>query len=80
MIGKRIDDIWKNTHKCYVVTFKVPFINVHNDFEGDIQKVMLYFAFRNAMYDKTDENIVLVRNGIQIPSKDIVKVERFDFK
>ena len=80
LIGKRIDDIWKNTHKCYVVTFKVPFINVHNDFEGDIQKVMLYFAFRNAMYDKTDENIVLVKNGIQIPSKDIVKVERFDFK
>lgn len=80
LIGKRIDNIWRDTHKCYVVTFKVPFNDVHNDFIGDIPRVLLYFAFKNAMYDETDENIVLVKNGIQIPAKDIMTIERFDFK
>ena len=41
---------------------------------------MLYFAFKNAMYDEMGENIVLVKNGIQIPPEDIVSIERFDFK
>lgn len=80
LIGKRIDNIWRDTHKCYVIKFKVPFINIHNDFTGDVRQALLYFAFKNAMYDETDENIVLVKNGIQIPSKDIVSIERFDFK
>lgn len=80
LIKKRIDNIWRDTHKCYVVTFKVPFNSVHNDFEGDIQKTLLYFAFKNAMYDEMGENIVLVKNGIQIPPEDIVSIERFDFK
>lgn len=80
LIGKHIDYIWRDTHDCYVVTFKVPFNNVHNDFEGNIQTTLLYFAFKNAMYEETDENIVLVKNGIQIPDKDILKIERFDFE
>lgn len=80
LIGKRLDNIWRDTHKCYVVTFKIPFNNVHNDFEGEIQRTLLYFAFKNAMYDETDENIVLVKDGIQIPAKNIMKIEHFNFK
>lgn len=78
-IGKRIDDIWKDTHECYVVKFATPYTNICRDEIIDEKTDLLYKAFHNATYD-ADEDIALLKNGIFIPPENIISIERFEFE
>jgi len=80
LIGKRIDDLWRDTHKCYVIKFSVPFLDTHCNIEGNIQRGLLCNAFWNAMREKTDEIDVLLKDGIKIPANKIISIDRFDFQ
>lgn len=78
LIGKRLDYIWRDTHKCYVVKFRVPYKNLVRDIENE--KDVLYEAFRNATYSSDDDKIALLKNNISVQPKDIISIERFNYK
>ena len=78
-IGKRIDKIWKDTHKCYVIKFTTEYNNICKDIRGDERIDLLYRAFYVATYEP-DERDALLKDGIFIPPENIISTERFDFK
>lgn len=77
LIGKRIDNIWEEKHKCYVVKFSVPYRNTISMYIKN-KRDLLYYAFNNAIIE-TDDMEVLLKDNIQVPPEDIISIDRFDF-
>ena len=76
LIRKRIDKVWTDTHKTYVVKFSIPYNQlVHDDLD---ETDFLYKAFYNVVDELEDEE-VLLQDHITVPPEDIISIERFDF-
>lgn len=80
VIGKRIDNIWRDKHKCYVVKFKVPYSKLAR--EGmDTKMDLLQNAFANATNDYIDDDRdALLKDHVIVPSNDIISISEFYFK
>lgn len=77
LIGKAIDDIWSHTHQSYIVKFSVPYKQVTFE-RGNIDEMeLLRDAFYNAVYNDTDEKIVIMNDHIEIPPEDIISIDKF---
>lgn len=76
LIRKRIDKVWTDTHKTYVVKFSIPYNQlVHDDLD---ETDFLYKAFYNVVDELEDEE-VLLQDHITVLPEDIISIERFDF-
>lgn len=76
LVNYNLENIWKKNHKPYIVTFEVPYNYIVNQLvsDDDIRECLLYNAFYNSI-EENQENIVLLKNGIQIPPNNIVSVQ-----
>lgn len=79
LIKKNIDQIWAESHKTYVVKFSVPYNQLVLENPNFNEIDFLQWAFYNAV-GNPDENIVLLKDHVSVPSEDIISIERFDYK
>lgn len=78
-VGKRIDNVWRDTHECYIVKFYTQYTNICRDESIDEKIDLLYKAFHNVIYD-ADENVALLKDSIYVPPENIISVDRFEYQ
>ena len=78
LLETRLSDEWERTHSAYEVVAKVSGKNIcypYDDDASEAEKVMAYVVMAyNEALNGSSENILLLKNGVQIPPSDILEV------
>ena len=78
LLMTRLSDEWEQTHTAYEVVAKVSGENIcypYDDDASETEKVMAYVVMAyNEALNGSSENILLLKNGVQIPPSDILEV------
>jgi hypothetical protein len=77
-----LERIWKDKHKCYIVKFRVSYIQLVNVFSEDdsierIRESLLFKAFLNTIYES--EEVILLKNNVSVSSEEIINVYEYNF-
>ena len=75
----RLSDEWEATHEPFEIVAKVSGANIcypYDDNDSEKDKVMMYVVMAyNEALNGSSENILLLRNGIQIPANDVLEIK-----
>ena len=78
LLKTRFSDEWEQTHLAYEVVAKVSGENIcypYDDDASEAEKVMAYVVMAyNEALNGSSENILSLKNGVQIPPSDILEV------
>ena len=78
LLKTRLSDEWEQTHTAYEVVAKVSGEGIcypYDDDASEAEKVMAYIVMAyNEALNGSSQNILLLKNGVQIPPSDILEV------
>lgn len=81
LLGTQLALEWERSHSAYKVIARVnghDICYVYEDEQSEEEKIMAYIVMAyNAAFRGGDENIVLMKDGVQIPACDILTIESF---
>lgn len=82
LLGTRLSQEWERTHTTYKIVAKASGRNIcypYDDDSPEDEKIMTYMvmAYKEA-FNGNSENILLMKNRIQIPANDILEITPFD--
>ncbi len=81
LLGTQLVSEWERTHLAYKVIAKVSGRDIcyaYEDEQSEEEKIMAYIAMAyDVAFKNGAENIVLIKNGVQIPAQNIQGIERY---
>ena len=81
LLGTCLSEEWEQMHKPYAVLAKVSGKDIcyfSDDDESEREKVMAYTVMAyNAALNAVHEEIILLKNGVQIPPENILEIKPF---
>ena len=81
LLGTQLALEWERSHSAYKVIARVNGHDIcyaYEDEQSEEEKIMAYIVMAyNAAFKGGDENIVLMKDGVQIPACDILTIESF---
>lgn len=82
LLGTQLSKEWEQSHIAYKIVARVNGNDIcypYDDDSSDEEKLMAYLVMAyNEAFNGNSENILLMKNNIQIPSKDILAIELLD--
>lgn len=79
LLNTHLSDEWERTHEPFEVVAKVDRHEIcyfSDDDQSDEEKVMAYVVMAyNAALNGLSEEILLMKNGVQIPPEDILEIK-----
>lgn len=77
LLRTRLSYEWDRTHSPYEIVSKVSGMNIRtsSDDKSEVEKVMSYVVMAyDEAFNGPNENILLLKNGVQIPPTDILSI------
>ena len=79
-MNTKLSDEWAKTHFPYEVVARVNGNKIICDYGYDSNPIMTYTVLAyNEAIGKSGENILVMKNGVQIPPNDILEINPLSF-